>query len=51
VGVLHLGALAEDGVGLVEEEDGVAALRFVEDALQVLLCLADVFADDRRDEL
>ena len=27
VGVAHLGALAEQGVGLVEEQDGVRALR------------------------
>jgi len=46
VGVFHLGALAKESVGLVEKEDGVAALRFAKNALQVLFCLADVFADD-----
>ena len=48
VGVLDLGALAEDGVGLVEEQDGVAVGRLVEDAVEVLLGLADVLADHRR---
>ena len=47
VAVLDLAALAEQGVGLVEEEDGAALLGGVEDAAQVLLGLADVLADHR----
>ena len=34
VAVLDLGALAEEGVGLVEEEDGAPLLGGVEDALR-----------------
>src|ERR1043166_5654209 len=49
VRVLNLRALAEERVGLVEEEDGVAALRLAEDAVEVLLRLADVLADDLRE--
>ena len=49
VRVLHLGALAEDRVGLVEEQHGVRARRGSEDALEVLLGLADVLVDDRRE--
>ena len=33
VGVLHFRAFAEEGIGLVEEENGVAGLGFGEDAL------------------
>ncbi len=43
---LDLGALAEDGVGLVEEEHGVGAIGLGEDPLQVLLRLAHVLVDD-----
>src|SRR5205814_1680216 len=46
VRVFDLRALAEDGVGLVEEEDGVALGRLVEDAAQIFLRLAVVLADD-----
>ena len=49
VRVLHLGALAEDRVGLVEEQHGVRARRGPEDALEVLLGLADVLVDDGRE--
>jgi hypothetical protein len=42
MGVAHGGALAEQGVGLAEDEDGVAGGGLVEDAGQVLLGLADV---------
>ena len=48
VGVLDLGALAEQGVGLVEEEHDVAGAGGVEHLLEVLLGLADVLADHRR---
>ena len=48
VAVLHLAPLAEEGVSLVEEQDGASVLRRVEDLPQVLLCLADVLADRRR---
>jgi hypothetical protein len=47
VGVAYLRALAEQGVGLIEEQDGVAGRRLGEDAGQVLLRLADVLADHR----
>ena len=47
VGVAHLGALAEERVGLVEEEDRVRALGGAEDAVEVLLGLADVLARRR----
>ena len=45
VRVLHLGALAEERVGLVEEEDRVRALGGAEHAVEVLLGLADVLRD------
>ena len=45
VAVLDLAPLAEEGVGLVEEEDRAAVLGRVEDPAQVLLGLADVLAD------
>ena len=44
VAVLDLAALAEQRVGLVEEQDRAAVLGRVEDAAQVLLGLADVLA-------
>ena len=46
VRVLHLGTLAEQRVGLVEEENGVAVVGLAEYAVQVLLSLADVLAYD-----
>jgi len=46
VAVLHLAALAEQGIGLVEQQDGPAVLGGVEHPPQVLLRLADVLADD-----
>ena len=45
--VLDLGPLAEDRVRLVEQEDAVDAVGLVEDAVEVLLRLADVLVDDR----
>ena len=45
VGVAHLGALAEQRVGLVEEQHRAHALGGVEHALEVLLGLADVLVD------
>src|SRR2546425_956813 len=47
--IAPLGALAEERVGLVEEEDRVRALGGVEDPVEVLLRLADVLAHDRRE--
>jgi hypothetical protein len=47
VGVPDLGALAEQRVRLVEEEDRVRAVRGVEDPVEVLLGLPDVLGDDR----
>src|SRR6266545_942323 len=49
VAVLDLGTFAEQGVGLVEEEDGPAFLGGVEHLAQVLLGLADVLADHGRE--
>jgi hypothetical protein len=48
VAVLDLGALAEQGVGFVEEQDGAAVFGGVENLAQVLLGFADVFADHGR---
>ena len=47
-GVLDLGALAEQGVGLVEQEDAVDPVGLGEDPVEVLLGLADVLVDDGR---
>ena len=47
VRVGDLGALAEQRVGLVEEEDRVGARGGLEDAVEVLLRLPDVLRDDR----
>src|SRR4051794_13192740 len=46
VAVLDLGALAEERVRLVEEQDRAAALRRVEHPAEVLLRLPDVLRDD-----
>src|SRR5829696_3650510 len=42
-------SLAEQCVGLVEEKHGAGALGVVEDDVEVLLGLADVFRDDLRE--
>ena len=47
VGVSDVAALAEDRVGLVEEQHGVDPAGLGEDALQVLLGLADVLVHHR----
>ena len=47
VRVTHLRALAEEGVGLVEEQHAVDPVDLGEDPLEVLLGLADVLVDDR----
>ncbi len=47
--VLDLGALAEQGVGLVEQQHAVDPVGLGEDAVQVLLGLADVLVDDGRE--
>src|SRR5262249_49800664 len=44
--VPDLAALAEEGVGLVEEQHRTAGVGGVEDAAEVLLRLADVLAHD-----
>jgi hypothetical protein len=49
VAVLDLAALAEEGVGLVEEQDGAALFRGVEKLAQILFGLADILADHRRE--
>ena len=47
--VLDLGALAEQRVGLVEQQDAVHAVGLGEDPVEVLLGLADVLVDDGRE--
>ena len=47
VGVLHVAALAEDRVGLVEEQHRVDPAGLGEDPLEVLLGLPDVLVDHR----
>src|SRR6266699_3431704 len=49
VAVLDFAALAEEGVGLVEEEDGPAVFGGIEEAAQVLLGLFVICADDHRE--
>ena len=48
IGAAGLGALAEQGVRLVEEEDPSLVLGLIEDPGQVLLGLADVLGDHQR---
>src|SRR5262249_15709684 len=48
VRVLHLRALAKQGVRFIEDQNRVRALRLVEELMQVLFRLADVFAHDLR---
>ncbi len=48
VGVLDLRPFAKEGIRLVEEQDGVGSVGFVEDRGEVLLRFADVLADDVR---
>ena len=48
VRVLHFGALAEERIRFVEEQNRLARIRLVEDLAEVLLGLADVLADDLR---
>ena len=47
--VLHLTAFPEQRVSLVEEQKHSALLRGIEDLAQILLGLADILADDRRE--
>ncbi len=46
VGVFDLAPLSENRVGFVEEQEGAAVLRGVEDPTKVLLRLPDVFAEE-----
>src|SRR5688500_6144559 len=46
--ILDLGPLAEQRVGLVEQENGSISLGSLEDSLQILLGFTDVFAYDLR---
>ena len=46
VRIAHLGPLAEQRVRLVEEQDTIGVLRGREQPVEVLFCLADVFADN-----
>ena len=48
VAVFHFAALAEEGVGFVEEEDCPAVFGGVKNAAQILFGFADVLADDAR---
>ena len=47
--VVHVGVLPEECIGLVEEQYRAGALGEVEDPIEVLLGLADVARDDRRE--
>ena len=49
VRIVHLAAFAEQGVGLVEEQDRFGAGDFSEDPIEVLLGFADVSRNDRRE--
>jgi len=49
VGILDLGAFAEEGIGFVEEEDGVAGLGGAKNGAEVFLGLPDVLADHVRE--
>src|SRR5262249_35806742 len=44
-----LGALAEQGIGLIKEQDPVVTLRLVKDAGEVLLRLTNVLGDHQRE--
>src|SRR5947207_3183987 len=46
VRALNVGALAEQGVGLVEEQNPILGFRPFEDAFEILLRLTDVFGND-----
>src|SRR5262249_41559190 len=46
VGVTYLRALAKQGIGLIEEENGIGIFGGGEDAVQILFGLTDVLADD-----
>ena len=46
MGVFDLAPLSENRVGFVEEQEGAAVLRGVEDPTKVLLRLPDVFAEE-----
>lgn len=48
MGVAHAGAFAEEGVGLVEEQNPVLVFGFVEKTGQVFFRFADEFGDDHR---
>ena len=46
MGALDVRALAEQGVGLVEEQNPILGFRPFEDAFEVLLRLTDIFGND-----
>jgi hypothetical protein len=46
VRVFHLGAFAEERVGFVKEENGVAALGRSENSIEVLFSFANLFTHD-----
>src|SRR5262249_38047584 len=48
VRVLDFGALAEDGIRLIEEQDGAACPRIVEETREIFLGFPDVLAHDAR---
>ncbi len=43
---LHVAPLAEQDLGIVEEEDGARSLRIVEHDIEILLGLSDLLADN-----
>ena len=46
IGVFDFGALGEDGIRFVKEEQCAACGRFAEAFLEVFFCFADIFGDD-----
>ncbi len=46
VAIMHLGALSEKRIRFVEKENRPAFFRRIEDAIQIFLCLANVFGND-----
>jgi hypothetical protein len=49
VRVFDLGTLAEERIGFVEEKNRAARLGLAKNVMEVLLGLADIFADDLRE--
>ena len=44
--ILHFTPFSEERICFIEQQDGIAYLRSIEDFLQVLLRLSNIFIDD-----